>query len=64
MIPPKPSFKKCFKCGKTFVYAPKSDALTYKDSLCKKCGGRKKGIIEDIMDNISAITNKLKESNR
>lgn len=42
MIPPKPSFRKCFKCGKTFVYAPKSDALTYKDSLCKKCGGRKK----------------------
>lgn len=51
MIRPKPSFKKCPICGKTFWWAPKSDCLTTAtDFVCGKCSGRSESFIEKIIN--------------
>ncbi|RTK00221.1 hypothetical protein C3H36_03600 [Campylobacter jejuni] len=37
MLKPFPSFKKCIKCGKSFLAKPKSDALNALDFICFVC---------------------------
>lgn len=53
MIKPLPSLKKCLKCGKIFLYMPKSDCLSPVDWICNQCKnpkGAKKGLFEKIFN--------------
>ena len=58
MIKPIPSFKKCPRCGKLFLCAPKSDCISPANFICSRCRkpkGENKGLFEKISEIMSAL---------